>query len=701
MGEEYNQVGKELHQSSEILLSIYNLNPDAIIFTRVSDGKFLDCNPEFLNKTGYSREEVIGHTSMDLNLFSPEILQTYIDAIKKEGKLFNFEMRVRKKDGTFLDILNSARFIDVDGEEFILSISRNITQLKKKEEENQNLIEELDVANEELRSSNEELQSANETLRENSELYRQFFNSPLNGFALCELLVDDEGKPSDFIYLEVNKTFEDFTGLTRDDVLNKKVTEVLPPEEAAELIEKYGRVMLEGEKAHFELPRPSFNKYYEIYAFSPKERQFIALIMDITSHKEAEEKALKAQKDWEDTFYAVPDLIALVDTDYNVLRVNRSLADRLHIKPEDCKGLKCYELIHGTHEPPLICPHTLMMEDNVEHTREMHEDDLDGDFIVSASPIYNEKQELIGDVHVLRDITQRKKAELRIQGMLENEQSLTEELRVSNEELQDITEELQTSNEGLQSTTIELQKANEKLTSYKDSLEEAIEKLEISNRELEQFAYVASHDLQEPLRMVSSFAQLLEKRYKGELDDDADDFIGFIVEGAQRMKDLIDDLLTFSRLSTASREFRPTNMNKVLEDVLLSIKPSVEAENATITHDDLPTVQCDPSQIRQLFQNLISNAIKFHEKAPEIHIFAEESDGKWRFGVSDNGIGIHPDHQDKIFDIFKRLHTREEYEGTGIGLSICKRIVEIHGGDIWVKSKPGEGSTFYFTLPKR
>lgn len=701
MGEEYNQVGKELHQSSEILLSIYNLNPDAIIFTRVSDGKFLDCNPEFLNKTGYSREEVIGHTSMDLNLFSPEILQTYIDAIKKEGKLFNFEMRVRKKDGTFLDILNSARFIDVDGEEFILSISRNITQLKKKEEENQNLIEELDVANEELRSSNEELQSANETLRENSELYRQFFNSPLNGFALCELLVDDEGKPSDFIYLEVNKTFEDFTGLTRDDVLNKKVTEVLPPEEAAELIEKYGRVVLEGEKAHFELPRPSSNKYYEIYAFSPKERQFIALIMDITSHKEAEEKALKAQKDWEDTFYAVPDLIALVDTDYNVLRVNRSLADRLHVKPEDCKGLKCYELIHGTHEPPLICPHTLMMEDNVEHTREMHEDDLDGDFIVSASPIYNEKQELIGDVHVLRDITQRKKAELRIQGMLENEQSLTEELRVSNEELQDITEELQTSNEGLQSTTIELQKANEKLTSYKDSLEEAIEKLEISNRELEQFAYVASHDLQEPLRMVSSFAQLLEKRYKGELDDDADDFIGFIVEGAQRMKDLIDDLLTFSRLSTASREFRPTNMNKVLEDVLLSIKPSVEAENATITHDDLPTVQCDPSQLRQLFQNLISNAIKFHEKPPEIHIFAEESDGKWRFGVSDNGIGIHPDHQDKIFDIFKRLHTREEYEGTGIGLSICKRIVEIHGGDIWVKSKPGEGSTFYFTLPKR
>lgn len=701
MGIDNHQFACELRETSEILSSVYNLNPDAISLTRFSDGKFLDCNQEFLNKTGYSREEVLGRTSLELKLFSPEVRLAYLDAIEKEGDLFNFEMRIRKKDGTFLDMLNSARFIDVNGEKVILNISRDITHRKKREEEKQNLIEELNVANEELKSINYELQSANETLRENSELYRQFFNSPLNGFALCELLVDDEGKPSDFIYLEVNKTFEDFTGLTRDDVLNKKVTEVLPPEEAAEVIEKYGRVVLEDEKAHFELPRPSFNKYYEIYAFSPKDRQFIALIMDITSHKEAEEKALKAQKDWEDTFYAVPDLIALVDTDYNVLRVNRSLADRLHVKPEDCKGLKCYELIHGTHEPPLICPHTLMMEDGTEHTLEIHEDNLDGDFIVSASPIYNEKQELIGDVHVLRDITQRKKAELRIQEMLENEQSLTEELRVSNEELQDITEELQTSNEELQSTTTELQKANEKLVSYQNSLEEAIEKLEISNRELEQFAYVASHDLQEPLRMVSSFAQLLEKRYKGKLDDDADDFIGFIVEGAQRMKDLIDDLLTFSRLSTASGEFRPTDMNKVLEDVLLSIKPSVEAENATITHDDFPTVQCDPSQIRQLFQNLISNAIKFHETSPEIHIFAEESDGKWRFGVSDNGIGIHPDHQDKIFDIFKRLHTREEYEGTGIGLSICKRIVEIHDGDIWVESKPGEGSTFYFTLPKR
>ncbi len=344
--------------------------------------------------------------------------------------------------------------------------------------------------------------------------------------------------------------------------------------------------------------------------------------------------------------------------------------------------------------------HKAMLEDGVEHTIEVHIDKLDGDFLVSSSPIRNENRELVGGVHVLRDITKRKQAELRVQEMLENEQALTEELRVSNEELQDITQELQNSNEKLRYTSTKLHKANQELLTSQYSLQEAIKKLEISNKELEQFAYVASHDLQEPLRMVSSFAQLLEKRYKGRLDDDADDFIEYVVEGAQRMKDLIDDLLIFSRLQTASREFQQTDLNKVLDDVLLSIKPSIESKKAQITYDKLPTVECDSSQMRQLFQNLISNAIKFNDSTPEIHLTAEESGNEWLFGVSDQGIGIHPNHQKKIFDVFKRLHTREEYEGTGIGLSICKRIVEIHGGHIWVESEPGEGSTFYFTIPR-
>lgn len=696
----FNQIAREFSQTSELLSSIYNLNTDAIAITRISDGRVIDCNPAFLDQIGYSREEVVGCSSLELDLYSPEAIHEYVDVIKREGHLYNFESKLRRKDGTIFDAVCSARFMELDGEEVILTIGRDISPRIKREEEKQNLIEELDAANEELKTTNMELQAANTRLHENAELYRQFFNSPLNGFALCELMVDDEGKPSDFTYLKVNKTFEDFTGIKRENYINKRVTEVLPPEEAAELIEKCGRVVLEGKEAHFQQPRPSLNKHYEIYAFSPKDMHFIELIFDVTSHLEAEKKALKAQKDWEDTFHAVPDLIALMDTNYGILRVNRSLADRLNLKEEDCIGQKSYELIYGLPRPLDTCPYKAMLEDGQEHTLEIYNHKLKGHFIISTSPIFNENQELVGGVHVLRDITKHKNAELRVQEMLENEQTLTEELKVSNEELQDITMELQTSNEKLRSTSSELQNANHELISSQDSLQEAIKKLEISNRELNQFAYVASHDLQEPLRMVSSFAQLLEKRYQGQLDDDADDFIGYIVEGAQRMKDLIDDLLIFSRLQTVSREFQRADLNKVLGDVLLTIKPFIVAENAHITYDNLPAVECDPSQMRQLFQNLISNAIKFHESSPEIHLSAEESGNEWLFGVTDHGIGIHPNHQGKIFDVFKRLHTREEYSGTGIGLSICQRIVEIHGGHIWVESELGKGSTFYFTLPK-
>jgi|GEM_PF-2129038 len=306
--------------------------------------------------------------------------------------------------------------------------------------------------------------------------------------------------------------------------------------------------------------------------------------------------------------------------------------------------------------------------------------------IGSAAPIYNLEGDVISAVVIFDDISKRKQEEWRKQKMLEKEQQLSEELSATNEELQATTEELKTSNEDL--------------ILAQNSLVELVNKLKTSNKELEQFAYVASHDLQEPLRMVASFTQLLERRYKNNLDDDADDYIGFIVEGAQRMKDLIDDLLAFSRLNTEVRKFEPILIEVALDDVIFNLKSSIEENNAIITYDSLPTINGDPSQIRQLFQNLISNAIKFHGDAtPEIHISARELDEEWLFGVMDNGIGIKPNHQEQIFSIFKRLHTRKDYEGTGIGLAICKRIVERHGGKIWVESEESVGSTFYLTIP--
>jgi PAS domain S-box-containing protein len=233
-------------------------------------------------------------------------------------------------------------------------------------------------------------------------------------------------------------------------------------------------------------------------------------------------------------------------------------------------------------------------------------------------------------------------------------------------------------------------------------LRKTIADMDRSNKELEQFAYVASHDLQEPLRMVASFTQLLAKRYKDKLDADANEFIGYAVDGANRMQKMINDLLSYSRVETRGKPFEAVGCTAILNQALTNLRMAIEETGAMITQDPLPTVMGDESQLVQLFQNLIDNAIKFRreEEPPRIHISAEDRGNDWFFSVKDNGIGIDPQYNERIFIIFQRLHRREEYPGTGIGLTICKKIVERHGGRVWVDSQPGNGSTFYFTIPK-
>ena len=426
--------------------------------------------------------------------------------------------------------------------------------------------------------------------------------------------------------------------------------------------------------------------------------------------------------------------------------------------------------------------------------------------------IYDNQGDVLRVLGVNIDITDRKNAELLTQKLLESEQQLTEELKVSNEELQSTTQELQISNEELMhqghnllqinkaleeseerfhdladnipnlawmadatgwifwyntqwfdytGTTLEEMKgwgwqkvhhpdyiesiteeweSNIKagkpydnifplkgkdgkyrwfltrVTPIRDEqgkllrwfgtntditeLKQSEEELKRSNIELERFAYVSSHDLQEPLRMVTLYSQLLERRYKDNLDNDANDFIEYIVEGAIRMRQLIDDLLEYSRVTSQAKEFEKVDLEKVLDVVLHNLAMPIQENNVTIFHDSLPTVFVDKNQMVQVFQNLINNAIKFHgQNTPNIYISTQKDDQKWKFAVKDNGIGIEQKHQKQIFKVFKRLHTREEYPGTGIGLSITQKIISHHGGQIWVESEPGKGSKFYFTIP--
>jgi signal transduction histidine kinase len=255
------------------------------------------------------------------------------------------------------------------------------------------------------------------------------------------------------------------------------------------------------------------------------------------------------------------------------------------------------------------------------------------------------------------------------------------------------TEKLAQTNTALETEIAERLEAERKL-------EQLTTELQRSNRELEQFAYVASHDLQEPLRAVAGYTQLLVQEYQNRLDESAQEYMTYVIDGAMRMQQLIQDLLAYSRVSTRTQAFVSIDGNAVLRQAVNNLQVAIAESNATITHDPLPQVNGDKTQWLQLFQNLIANAIKFRrEEPPQVHIMAESKDREWLFSVRDNGIGIKPQYLDRIFEIFKRLHTRREFPGTGIGLAMCKKIVERHGGRIWAESQPGVGTTFYFTIP--
>ena len=233
-----------------------------------------------------------------------------------------------------------------------------------------------------------------------------------------------------------------------------------------------------------------------------------------------------------------------------------------------------------------------------------------------------------------------------------------------------------------------------------EALARRTEELARSNAELQQFAYVASHDLQEPLRTVANFAQLLSKRYRGKLDATADEFIDFVVDGVTRMQGLINDLLAYSRVGSRGKESGPADCGALLGRALGNLQAAITESGAQISHDPLPVVRCDGAQIMQLFQNLVGNSIKFRDRPPpRVHVAAARSAAEWVFSVKDNGIGIDPQYAGRIFEIFQRLHTPKEYPGSGVGLAIAKKIVERHGGRIWVESRLRQGATFFFTLP--
>ncbi len=680
------------------------------------DGSLGIVNKAFEELTGYTQEE-LKNSNWSETLTPSEFYdmeQEKLEELQRTGQPVKYEKEYIRKDGTRVPIELLVHLVRnaAGSPMYYYSFITDISERKQAEEDNkkmlekeQQLTEELTVSNEELQSTAKELQDSNEKLHKSLE--------ELNKTET--LLSSITNSSSDIIYIKdrqsrwifANPALEHFIGRNADELLGKNDLEIYSdPEIGKTILENDRKIMdsgkeeileevveaQDGMRSFISVKTPRFNKEGQVIGL-------VGISHDITERKKAEEALYKSRAE----LNRAQKIAHIGSWTWDIIADEVTWSD---------ESYRIYGLVPGELEPNYeLFLSFIVLEDREIVNREVREAiDVgntynityniirqDGTHRIITSEndfIKDDSGKVIKMYGTNQDITEHKKAEDKMQELVEKLQASEEELTSSNEELRATSEELKTTNEELN-----LQMDFE--VAAKRDLEEIARKLKISNRELEQFAYVASHDLQEPLRMVSSFTQLLERRYKGQLDADADDYIGFIVEGSQRMKYLIDDLLEFSRLNTQSREFESILLKITLEDVLRNLKTSIMENNAQITHDPLPTIIGDPSQINQLFQNLIANAIKFHgDEPPKIHISAEESRDEWIIGVSDNGIGIDPDHQEQIFRIFKRLHTREEYAGTGIGLAICKRIIDKHNGKIWVESALGNGSNFYFTIPK-
>jgi PAS domain S-box-containing protein len=509
------------------------------------------------------------------------------------------------------------------------------------------LVHELQVHQIELEMQNEDLQRTEAALQEVSDNYQDLFDfAPIGYFRL-----DEQGR-----ILEVNLAGASLLGLDRSAAVKLRLGQYVAPQSRAQFAEFLRDVLHAGSKQtrEIELQRDGELVYVVMEGVPLQDGgakpSLRVMVADITDRKRVEQELSESRQRLAGIVSSAMDAIVSVDAAHRIVLFNAAAEKMFCCPAAEAVGQPLDRFIperfraaHAGHMTAFGEAGTTsraMGQLTTLSALRADGEEFPMEASISQSEVRGQKVFTV----ILRDITARKRAE--------------------------------------------------------ETLQQTAEELARSNKDLDQFASVISHDLQEPLRSVSGFVQLLQKKYTNQLDSEADTFIGYAVDGTRRMETLIKDLLAYSRVSTRRRIPVLSDAGAALGEALKSLRESIGETGAEITHSELPTVWADPSQLIQLFQNLIGNALKFHgETPPKIHVDACRNEDHWVFSVRDNGIGIAPQFQDQIFEIFRRLHTQKQYAGTGVGLAICKKIVERYGGRTWVESQPGQGATFSFTLP--
>lgn len=645
-----------LINSDKRFKDIFQNSPDAI-YVESHDGKILDVNEATCKLHGLGREELVGKTIYDIS--PAEGHETIRSRQPKiiSGDVSKFETECIAHDGVVIPIeVSAARIVFKDKPALLMHV-RDISDRRRNQELMQKLNQELE---EKVKERTQELEAANEKLQREAEekekIYEElqkqkdFLRMIIDASPSLIFVKDREGK-----FLLANESVARFYNMTTQDMEGHFDTEHnFNKEELDYFVWQDEEVLNAGKEVQFpekKYVNPVTGKVTwlstvkkPIASLTGGMVNVLGVATDVTAIKETKQELHKSEQLYREIARHLPKAAMFIfDRDLRFIVAEGPMVGILSKPKSEIEGKTIYEAIRESEvERVEKIYREILAGDNSEFER-MH---FDRHIRIHHIPIRDEEGNIIYGMVMVFDITD--------------------------------------------------------LKAVQKELEKRAGELERSNEELERFAYVASHDLQGPLRTIASYMQLLEMRYKDKLDAEANEFITFSVNGAKRMQSLIQDLLSYSRLSSAPKPLAPVNIRDVIEIVLNNLGATIQNSGAVVATDTMPVITAESSQLVQLYQNLLDNALKFipKETVPHIKLTATELDDEWQFGVSDNGIGIRHDFKERIFHIFQRLHTDNEYPGTGVGLAICKKITQLHGGRIWFESEPGKGTTFYFTISK-